>query len=545
MKVLNPKLRYVVYARKSTDTEERQAQSIEDQLRELKPIIEDNNLTVVGYFKESKSAKRPGRPQFNEMMEIIRKGKADGIICWKINRLARNPSDGGLIQWMLQESTIKSIVTPNKEHFPADNVLMLGMELGMANQYSLDLSRDVIRGMNSKVRKGFKPSKAPIGYLNDPLGLKGEKQIFIDQDRFPLVRKLWDLLLTGNYTVKQIRDISITEWGLKTRGSKNVPSNYLTLSGYYKIFNNPFYYGEFEYKGELMEGSQEIMITKEEFDRAQKILGRAGKPRPKYKRLPFNGIIKCGVCGSMITCDEKVKRSRTSDNVIPKIYLYHRCTKSNQKVKCEQKPITFDELNQQAQIILDSITIPEEYLKWAIEVLQSNDQLEESNRKVILKNLRNNYDGVVSRIQNLLHLYTSPENDNREIVSDEEYKLQKNTLIAEKSRIEGQLRNSEEDINKWVDLTEETFNFATYAKIHFDNGDYETKTNILRSVGQNFTLTDRRLNIELKKPFLIIKDGLKSIELDKVSVEHNKLANSAMKQKKKPEKGSDFFLWSG
>lgn len=263
MKVSNPQLRYAVYVRKSSDSEDRQMQSIGDQLEGIKHIVLDNDIKVVKYFEETRTAKRPGRPMFNEMMEMLSQGKIDGIICWAINRLSRNPIDGGNIQWFLQEEIIKSIVTTSNEHFPTDNVVMLSVELGIANQYSLELGRNVKRGMNSKVRKGYKPSKAPIGYLNDPMGLKGDKKVFVDDERFPIVRKMWDLLLTGNYTVKQIRDISANEWGLKRKQTTKRPGLALGLSGVYKLFTNPFYYGGFEYKGELNEGNQQPMISKQ------------------------------------------------------------------------------------------------------------------------------------------------------------------------------------------------------------------------------------------------------------------------------------------
>jgi DNA invertase Pin-like site-specific DNA recombinase len=169
-----------MYCRKSTDSEDRQVQSIADQKRELQTVIERFNLNVVKVFEESMSAKSPGRPVFNEMMQMVNSGEAEGILCWKLNRLSRNPIDGGQIQWQLQNGIIQSIITPSREYLPTDNVLMMSVELGMATQYSIDLSKDVKRGMDSKVTKGWRPGRAPLGYLNDKYGEKGETKIFID-----------------------------------------------------------------------------------------------------------------------------------------------------------------------------------------------------------------------------------------------------------------------------------------------------------------------------------------------------------------------------
>ena len=140
-------MRYFLYARKSTDVEDKQILSIEAQLAELRALAKQEQLNVVEVFVEKRSAKMPGRPIFSEMMARIQKGEAQGIVCWKIDRLARNPVDGGQVQWLLQNSTIQHIQTHDRAYYPADNVLMMSVEFGMANQYIRDLSVNVTRGL--------------------------------------------------------------------------------------------------------------------------------------------------------------------------------------------------------------------------------------------------------------------------------------------------------------------------------------------------------------------------------------------------------------
>ena len=240
----NNKIKYIMYCRKSTDSEDRQIQSIDDQIRELTRLAKERGVKIVKTLTESQSAKKPGRTVFNEMLSMLYSGVADGILCWKINRLARNPKDGGDIQWMLQQSNIKSILTPGREYLPSDNVLMMSVELGMANQFILDLSKDVKRGMHSKAKKGWRPGNAPLGYLNDKGGEKGERKVFRDPVRFPIVRKMWDYLLTGNYTVKAIINKANDEWGLTTLPRKKFVSGKLAPSTGYRIFTNSFYCGK-------------------------------------------------------------------------------------------------------------------------------------------------------------------------------------------------------------------------------------------------------------------------------------------------------------
>ena len=152
---------YFLYARKSTDVEDKQVRSIEDQLAVLRALAKEYGLNVVEEFVEKQSAKVPGRPIFNSMLARIERGNAQGIICWKLDRLARNPIDGGQISWFLQKGNIQHIRTNDRDYRPSDNTLLMNMEFGMANQFVRDLSVDTKRGMRAKAERGWIPGPAP------------------------------------------------------------------------------------------------------------------------------------------------------------------------------------------------------------------------------------------------------------------------------------------------------------------------------------------------------------------------------------------------
>src|SRR3989339_1302777 len=185
--------KYFIYARKSTDVEDKQVQSIEGQLAELRHLAKRENLHITEEFIEKRSAKKPGRPVFNDMLRRIQTGEAQGIICWKIDRLARNPVDGGQIQWLLQQGVIAHIQTHDRSHYPNDNVLMMSVELGMANEYIRQLSANTARGLRQKARQGIYPGLAPLGYINDP----STKTIKTHRKNAKLIKKMFERYAKG------------------------------------------------------------------------------------------------------------------------------------------------------------------------------------------------------------------------------------------------------------------------------------------------------------------------------------------------------------
>ena len=195
---------YFIYCRKSSEAEDRQVLSIESQIRELEHIAAKLNLAVTEILTESKSAKEPGRPRFNQMMQRLYRGEATGIICWKLDRLARNPVDGGSIIWAIKQNGIR-VMTPAQSYAREDdNVILMYIEFGMAQKYVDDLSKNVKRGMKTKLENGWLPGIAPLGYLNTTVKATGANILVKDPERFPFVRRMWDLMLSERYSPPQI-----------------------------------------------------------------------------------------------------------------------------------------------------------------------------------------------------------------------------------------------------------------------------------------------------------------------------------------------------
>lgn len=490
----NNKIKYFIYARKSSESEDKQVQSIDDQVEELQKLARNSNLTIVSIFSEAKSAKAPNRPVFNEMLERIRTGEANGILCWKLNRLARNPIDGGTISWMLQEETIQHIQTYGRGYSPSDNVIMMSVEFGMANQFIRDLRVDTKRGLKSKAERGWYPTRSTIGYMHNPLKLKGDKEIIKDPERFDLVRKMFDLMLTGNITPPKILEVATNEWGLKSKDGGKV-----ARSTFYRILSDTFYYGEYEYpkgSGNWHWGKHEPMIKREEYDKIQFLLkGKGQSTRPKKYDFAFRGPIFCGECGAMITAEHKIKRQKNG-NVHN--YIFYHCTKRKNE-NCTQKNIEEKKLATQISDILESIHIPESFHDWAIKVLKSQNEIESISRSKILNNQRKEYDQVLKKLDGLIDMRASGE------LTKDEFERKKRSLNEEKERMNNLLKDTDNRVDDWLEKSDKFFDFAENAKKSFENGSVEIKKGILSTLGSNLLLKDGKLNVELAEPLFLIR----------------------------------------
>ncbi len=326
-------LRYVLYVRKSTEEDERQSQSIGSQTEQARDLAQRKGLTIALTLEESRSAKEPGRPQFERLIEMFDAGEVDGILAWHPDRLSRNEMDAAAITMRIRKGVIKDLAFASY-HFDnsPEGVMMLQMALCQSQYMVSKLSKDVKRGIDDKLKKGWYPHRAPLGYLNDKQKDKGDKTISPDPERFPLIRQAWDMLLTGAYSVPRLQQIMNEEWGMRTPVTRsNRGGEPLAKSTLYRLFSNVFYAGQFVHDGALYKGAHAPMVTLDEFDRAQRIIGKDNPLRPRGHRLPFTGLIRCAGCSGMVTAETRVKPSGLS-------YTYYHCAGRGTRHRSTARP---------------------------------------------------------------------------------------------------------------------------------------------------------------------------------------------------------------
>ena len=480
-------LKYFTYGRKSSEDEDRQMLSIEAQLSELNSIASQNGMAIVHTFTESKSAKEPGRPIFNEMLRRIEAGEANGILTWKLDRLARNFDDGGKIIGLLQRGVIQEIRTFEKTYLPADNVLTIAVEFGMANQYVRDLSVNIRRGIREKIRRGVFCGRAPIGYFNEPkLRTIEPHPIF-----FGKMKLLLERFATGTLSLTAFQK-ELAAAGIVSDRTKKPPF----ISSIGQLLRNPFYYGVFRHKGEMHQGSHIPMISKKTFDEIQTAMKTVGKPRHRQAetKFLFLNFATCDLCGYSITGERHIKKSGLR-------FLYYRCTHKGKKQRCEARSFvreeTFaEEVKRNAQLV----TLPDEWKEKFLARIESWESEVSQEKQQKIDRLKTELASLKAKIDRINDGFTEGA------IDIAEFKELKNPLVPQKADLEQQIvalerskTNRLEPLRKWI------FE-ANTAQNHVSSDNLLEMKSFLEKVGSNRLLRAQTLTVSFKKPFDLLAE---------------------------------------
>ncbi len=341
----NERLNYCLYARKSTESDERQAMSIDSQIKEMKDLANRDGLFIKEVRQESHSAKSSGlRPIFNKLLIDIRNGEFDAILTWAPDRLSRNAGDLGTLVDLMDQRKLQIIRTFSQSFSNNPNEKFLLMILcSQAKLENDNRGINVKRGLRAKCEAGWRPGSAPIGYINK-LTENRISCIEIDRKRAPIVKEIFERAANQGQSGRTIK-YWLDKSGFKTKVGKRV-----AIGEIYRILKNPFYYGEFEFGGKFYKGKHKPIITKEIFDKTQIQLIAPSRSWNKQV-FPFKGLFKCGQCGGGITAEEKYK-NLTNGKV--NRYVYYHCGRSV-NYDCTQPYITEDDLINQLLSKIDEI----------------------------------------------------------------------------------------------------------------------------------------------------------------------------------------------
>ena len=469
--------KYILYARKSTDTEDKQVLSIDAQLAELRKFARDNKLAVIDELIEKQTAKNPGRPIFNSMINRIENGEANGILAWHPDRLARNSIDGGQIIYLLDQTSLNYLRFPV---FQFENTsqgkFMLSIMFGQSKYYVDNLSENTKRGLRARVRNGDFPSQAPFGYLNDTR----TKTIVVDKRYSPLVKELFERYAKGDQTMENLAYF-LQENGAITKGGNAFKDD--KVKG---ILQNPFYYGHFLYGGELHEGRHTPIISKALYDKAQAVIEKRGHTQKQTKpTTPFLGLLRCAGCGMSITSETKTK---TQKNGNFHSWIYYRCSRKKRAAKCIEPPVREKDLLPQLSALLGEYAMSNDVFNFMTDRMTQDEQAESSSNLSLLDDLRQQISHLTTRQEILLDSYLDQDIDRQTFLA------KKSEILSEKKSLEESLANLQANQNAWLEPMRNWLETAKSICYLRETDDFDGQKAVLSEIfGLNLFLENKTL----------------------------------------------------
>ena len=478
-------MKYFAYCRRSEDDEGRQVLSIPAQRDEVERLLlKHDGMELIQVFEESRTAKAPGRPVFNEMMSRIERGEAEGIIAWHPDRLARNSIDGGQLIYQLDRGVLKDLKfsTYTFEN-SSQGKFMLQIMFGYSKYYVDSLSENVKRGNRRKLEQGILPNRPPIGYKNDP----ESRTIIPDPMAFATVRRIWELVL-GGLSVRQVRDMADYQWGFRTPKRKRTGGTALTIGALYGLLSHEFYTGQIPWRGKLYPGKHVPMVTLDEFDRVRRTIGRQGRPAPQKHNFAYTGLMRCGTCGCAITAERQVNRYGYE-------YEYYHCTKKRRDISCPEPYVEKNELERQILGFLGRCRISNEIHDWAVEEISKAAAQHSTQDGERIAALRRAYEETERSLKKLTDLAV------REMIEEADFVVRRDGLKARANRIRQQIASAEANPGSWLEPFHLLILFSNLAVIWFKSGNSDQKRLIVNSLGSNLTLSNKILSIQALDPF--------------------------------------------
>jgi site-specific DNA recombinase len=509
-------LRYMMYCRKSSESDERQIQSLPDQITNLTALLHQKGVELVGEpLQEQRTAKIPGRPIFGRLIQMIEDNEINAIVLLNPSRLSRNTVDTGRIIYMMDQGKLLEVMTPYQtfRNNPNDK-FMLNLLCTQAKLENDNKSVNITEALKLKAERGVFPGRARPGYKNNHEKPQGLRDISIHPVYFPLMRKLFDLALTGNYSVEAlIREAKIL--GIRSlKSGKPIVKSWM-----HRLLRDPFYTGRFMYCGKLYQGQHPAMLTDAEFNLLQDILDGTSRGRLQKHDFALNGIMECGECHYCITAQEHIRKYK---NGTQQVFDYYCCTKKGE-TKCRQPYTATGKLEGKfANDLLQLKIKDKEFIDWAYEALEETKEKNQELHKDSFEAHQTALDGVNRRIDNLIALKISPENDGN-LLSDTEFADRKRGLMMEKETITRQLAQCNPNGSDWAEVARDAFDFALLANDRFNHGESDDKRVIFKAIGVNPILLDHKLNYQPRFIFMKIQEGTKKTndEIDRLEPQNS------------------------
>jgi site-specific DNA recombinase len=478
------KPKYFLYARKSTEDDDRQVMSIEAQLFELREYARKENLEILEEFQESKSAKTPGREIFGKLMEKVERGDGVGILAWHPDRLARNSMDGGRVVYAVDQKKIVSLRFPTFWFEPTpQGLFMLQVAFGQSKYYSDNLAENIKRGIRQKLRRGEWLNLAPFGYVNDPL----KRNIAPHPTEARIVQLAFEEYAKGTHTLVSLGAF-LAELGVVSRNGTP-----LAKASIKRLITNRAYLGFVKHGKEWFDGNFEPLISPALFEAVQKVLLARERPRKRKVKhdFPFTGLFRCGECNSMISAQWTTNRHGTK-------YRYYRCSKK--RGRCSQSYIQEKTLAKQLRARLQTVSLCDRYTDWMLAKVKEWEREEVSASHSETQNLSATIKASEARLEKLVSMYLDGD------VSKEIYLKKKDESMRAALALREKLKDLESGRNQWVEPLREWILDTKQAAFLSEHEDLNQTKRLVQKIGTNPIVRDKSARFSLPAPFRFVAE---------------------------------------
>jgi len=483
-------MKSVIYARVSSKEQEQEGYSIPSQLKLLNDYAFKNSYKVVKEFVDVETAKRAGRENFNLMIEFLRKTTdIKAILCEKTDRLSRNFRDIAILDDLVNQQNLNIILVKENTTISRDSKshekFIFGIKALMAKNYIDNLSEETRKGMLEKAEQGIFPSAAPLGYKNCEAknGGKVMKYLEIDEQRAPILQKVFRMYATGDYSLALLTKQSYEEGLRNKRGGK------VGKAAIHNILHNPIYYGTFRWYGKLYQGSHPTLVSKGLFDAVQEAFETQNRPKQTKRHFAYTGLMVCAKCGCAITAE--IKKNK---------YIYYHCT--GFRGKCGNSWVPEKILEERFADVIKKIYIDDDVLESIKKALLSShdEELEFHKKRIGILNAQK------TKLENRLHQIYIDKIDVK--VSEEFFNEMTDKWQEELNQIKEQIGRHENSDSNYLSQGVHILELCNKAHRLYLQQTPIKRAKLLHYILQNCTLINTTLCPTYRKPFDIIAKGL-------------------------------------
>ena len=388
-------MRAVLFCRVSS-REQEAGFSLDSQRKLLTAYAEKLDFTTAKIFSISESASgKEQRKIFNTMLTYIREKNIQIVVCEKVDRLTRNKYDAvDIDKWInlnpeRQVHFVKENFILNKDSRSHDKFIW-SMKVSVAQFYTDNLSEEVRKGQDEKLKQGWYPGSAKLGYKTEEK--EGRRIPVLDEPTASLIKEALELFATGSYSIK-----TLTE-AMYGKGLRSRQGNKVVTSRIYDMLIEPFYYGYFIWKGQLYEGKQPVLITKEVYDKNQTLLKMKNAPKYTIHSYLLKSLTLCRECMHAITWEQQRDK------------LYGYC---NHFKPCSQnKSVKEDKIELQLIDRLHDMQLNNRRIsRWIRQAVKEGHKDEVEYHEDVIKDLNQKLQHAQKRIDNLVNLRVDEQID--------------------------------------------------------------------------------------------------------------------------------------